>query len=133
MGVNTRWPAFGAAGQRCMALSAVVTEGECGPFRAALQAAASALVLSPGAAPGVDVGPVISAHSAARLGAAVAAAAAEGAVVSVDGAGAVARLRAGAWGGATEGGFWVGPKSRAGSKLVTLLYFLLLGPSQRPF
>ncbi|HWF49965.1 MAG TPA: CoA-acylating methylmalonate-semialdehyde dehydrogenase [Solirubrobacteraceae bacterium] len=93
--------AFGAAGQRCMAGSVVVTVGEAherllGP----LADAARALKVGDGLDPEVAVGPVISVAARERIEGAIEAAAAEGATVAVDGRGA-GELRA-------EGAF-VGP------------------------
>lgn len=94
--------AFGAAGQRCMALSAVVTVGECAPFREELRKATRALRVGPGSYAGVDVGPVISRAAQDRIGAALRRATVEGARLTVDGAAAVAHLK-------ESGGFFVGP------------------------
>jgi len=78
--------AFGAAGQRCMAGSVVVTVGEAhdkllGPLREATEA----LRVGDGLEEGVDVGPVVSEAARDRIRAAIEQAAAEGANVVVDG------------------------------------------------
>ncbi len=61
--------AFGSAGQRCMAISAVVTVGEAtaDELTAKVVERARALHVGPGAAPGSEMGPVISAESRARV------------------------------------------------------------------
>jgi malonate-semialdehyde dehydrogenase (acetylating)/methylmalonate-semialdehyde dehydrogenase len=79
---------FGAAGQRCMAGSVVVTVAEAaermiGP----LTMATRALRVGDGLDPSVDVGPVISCDARARVERAIEAAAAAGAQVAVDGRG----------------------------------------------
>jgi malonate-semialdehyde dehydrogenase (acetylating)/methylmalonate-semialdehyde dehydrogenase len=95
--------AFGAAGQRCMAGSVVVTVAEAGErLIGPLSDAARALRVGDGLDPEVNVGPVISEQARERIEGAIEAAAAAGATIAVDGRGA---LR-GAGGG--EGAF-VGP------------------------
>ncbi|MEA2196146.1 MAG: malonate-semialdehyde dehydrogenase (acetylating) / methylmalonate-semialdehyde dehydrogenase [Solirubrobacteraceae bacterium] len=79
---------FGAAGQRCMAGSVVVTVAEAaerliGP----LTEAARALRVGDGLDPEVNVGPVISCAARERIEDAIAAAAASGAQLAVDGRG----------------------------------------------
>jgi malonate-semialdehyde dehydrogenase (acetylating)/methylmalonate-semialdehyde dehydrogenase len=94
--------AFGAAGQRCMALSRVVLVGGARDRLPEIVAASRALVVGPGAAPGVDVPPLASRGAADRVLSLVAAAAAEGAVVALDGRGAsVAGFPDGNWVGPT--------------------------------
>ena len=78
--------AFGAAGQRCMAGSVVVTVGEAhekliGPLRAATES----LRVGDGLEEGVDVGPVVSESARDRIRAAIEKAGADGADVVVDG------------------------------------------------
>src|SRR5919106_562551 len=78
--------AFGAAGQRCMAGSVVVTVREAharllGPLREATES----LRVGDGLEEGVDVGPVVSESARERIRAAIEQAAAEGARVVVDG------------------------------------------------
>ena len=78
--------AFGAAGQRCMAISAAVFVGGADSWMDALADRARALVVGPGAAPGVDVGPMISRDARDRAVAIVSDAEARGtARVLVDG------------------------------------------------
>ncbi|MGO9974169.1 MAG: CoA-acylating methylmalonate-semialdehyde dehydrogenase [Solirubrobacteraceae bacterium] len=81
--------AFGAAGQRCMAGSVVVTVGDAheqlmGP----LLEATRALRVGDGLQVGVDVGPVISQSARERICAWIERSAADGARVAVDGRGA---------------------------------------------
>jgi malonate-semialdehyde dehydrogenase (acetylating)/methylmalonate-semialdehyde dehydrogenase len=54
--------AFGSAGERCMAIAAVIAVGAAGdPLVALLREKAAALTVGPGDAPGVDMGPLITA------------------------------------------------------------------------
>jgi malonate-semialdehyde dehydrogenase (acetylating)/methylmalonate-semialdehyde dehydrogenase len=78
--------AFGAAGQRCMAGSVVVTVGEAhdkllGPLREATES----LRVGDGLEDGVDVGPVVSESARERIRAAIEKAGADGAQIVVDG------------------------------------------------
>ena len=78
--------AFGAAGQRCMAGSVVVTVGEAhdkllGPLREATES----LRVGDGLEEGVDVGPVVSESARERIRAAIEKAGADGAQIVVDG------------------------------------------------
>lgn len=59
--------AFGAAGQRCMAISVAVFVGGMGPYKAALADKARALKVNAGWEPGADVGPLISKESKIRV------------------------------------------------------------------
>jgi malonate-semialdehyde dehydrogenase (acetylating)/methylmalonate-semialdehyde dehydrogenase len=94
--------AFGAAGQRCMAISAAVFVGDARPWLEGLADRARGLVLGPGARPGVDVGPLISPDAAARARRIVTEAEAGGARVLVDGRTAtVAGFESGNWFGPT--------------------------------
>lgn len=58
---------MGAAGQRCMAISAAVFVGGLGQWEASLRGHAARLKLGPGTQAGVDVGPLISPESKARV------------------------------------------------------------------
>ena len=94
--------AFGAAGQRCMAGSVVVTVGDAhqqliGP----LTEATRALRLGDPMAPESDVGPVISAAAGERIRGYVERAAAAGATVAVDGRETIENGAAGTWFGPT--------------------------------
>ncbi|MCW3066137.1 MAG: CoA-acylating methylmalonate-semialdehyde dehydrogenase, partial [Solirubrobacterales bacterium] len=81
--------AFGAAGQRCMAGSVVVTVGEAREkLLEPLAAAAAGLRVGDGLDPDVGVGPVISARSRDRIEGWIERAVAEGARLVVDGRGA---------------------------------------------
>src|SRR4051794_34267964 len=78
--------AFGAAGQRCMAGSVVVTVGDAHErLLPALREATEALRVGDGLDEGVDVGPVVSAKARDRIQAAIGGAVDEGARVVVDG------------------------------------------------
>jgi len=78
--------AFGAAGQRCMAGSVVVTVGDAYErLRDPLVAATRALRVGDGMQDGVDVGPLVSAAACARVRGYVDRAAAGGAELLVDG------------------------------------------------
>ena len=94
--------AFGCAGQRCLAVSTVVTVGDAHPaFREAIVEAAAGLRVGPGLADGVQMGPVISPASRSRIEGAIARGAAEGAEPLLDGRG----FRV----DGCEGGNFVGP------------------------
>jgi len=82
--------AFGCAGQRCLAVSVAVTVAEArNTFTEMICDAASARVVGSGLEPGVQMGPVISAASKARVEELIGAGAAEGASIPVDGRGTV--------------------------------------------
>jgi malonate-semialdehyde dehydrogenase (acetylating)/methylmalonate-semialdehyde dehydrogenase len=93
---------FGSAGERCMAISAVVAVGEAGdPLVAMLREKASRLKVGPGTGPGVDMGPLITAAHRDRLRGYVDAGVSEGARLVLDGRG----LRV----PGHENGFFLGP------------------------
>ncbi len=78
--------AFGCAGQRCLAVSAAITVGDIqNDFRDAVAAAASAIKVGSGLETGVEMGPVISRESKARIEGLIAKGNSEGAQVLVDG------------------------------------------------
>ncbi|KAH8905024.1 methylmalonate-semialdehyde dehydrogenase [Coniochaeta sp. PMI_546] len=79
--------AFGAAGQRCMALSTLVMIGETKEWLPELAERAKALSVNGGFEEGADLGPVISPHSKARIEGLIASAEEEGAKVLLDGRG----------------------------------------------
>lgn len=79
--------AFGAAGQRCMALSTIVLVGETREWLTELAERSSALVVNAGFEAGADLGPVISPASKERIERLVASAEAEGANILLDGRG----------------------------------------------
>jgi malonate-semialdehyde dehydrogenase (acetylating)/methylmalonate-semialdehyde dehydrogenase len=95
--------AFGAAGQRCMAGSVVVTVGDAHQqLMPPLIAATEALTLGDGLDEGSDVGPVISCAARDRIRDAISRGEAAGASVVVDG-------RAPSGSGLDPGGAYVGP------------------------
>ncbi len=78
--------AYGSAGERCMAISAVVAVGAAGdPLVAELAARARALKVGPGQARDVDMGPVVTAEHRARILGYIDAGVALGADLVVDG------------------------------------------------
>ncbi|KAJ5662300.1 Methylmalonate-semialdehyde dehydrogenase [Penicillium maclennaniae] len=79
--------AFGAAGQRCMALSTVVMVGETKEWLPEIAERAKALNLNGGFEEGADLGPVISPKSKKRIEDLIASAEAEGATILLDGRG----------------------------------------------
>ncbi|WP_369735568.1 CoA-acylating methylmalonate-semialdehyde dehydrogenase [Anaeromyxobacter sp. K] len=94
--------AYGSAGERCMAISAVVAVGEAAdPLVEALAERARRLPVGPGTAPGVEMGPVITAAHRDRIRGFIDAGVREGARLVVDG-----RAREVPGGGR---GFFVGP------------------------
>jgi malonate-semialdehyde dehydrogenase (acetylating)/methylmalonate-semialdehyde dehydrogenase len=94
--------AFGCAGQRCLAASLAVTVGGARRgFTEAIAQAAAARVVGCGLDPTVEMGPVITSQSKARIEALIGQGVAEGARVLVDGRGA--RIPS------YEGGYFVRP------------------------
>ena len=79
--------AFGAAGQRCMALSTLVMVGETKEWLGDVAASARKLQVNGGFEKGADLGPVISPQSKARIEALIASAEEEGATILLDGRG----------------------------------------------
>ncbi|HEV8524641.1 MAG TPA: CoA-acylating methylmalonate-semialdehyde dehydrogenase [Terriglobales bacterium] len=78
--------AFGCAGQRCLAVSVVVTVGEAErTFRDAITEAAQSVKVGSGLDPGVQMGPVITRDSKSRVENLIAAGEKEGARVLLDG------------------------------------------------
>ncbi len=91
--------AYGSAGQRCMAISAVVAVGAAAdPLVERLAAHARAIVVGAGAEPASQMGPVVTAASRDRIRSLVDAGEAAGAALVVDGRDLTARP-----------GFFVGP------------------------
>jgi malonate-semialdehyde dehydrogenase (acetylating)/methylmalonate-semialdehyde dehydrogenase len=81
---------YGNAGQRCLAASNIITVGEAQPvFRELLAAAASKRTVGYGLEQGVQMGPVISRQSLARLENLIQTGVSEGAEVLVEGRGAL--------------------------------------------
>lgn len=79
--------AFGAAGQRCMALSALVLVGETKDWVPDIAERAKALSVNGGFEPGTDLGPVISPEAKKRIEELIASAEEEGATILLDGRG----------------------------------------------
>jgi len=79
--------AFGAAGQRCMALSTLVMVGETREWLPELAARAKELNVNGGFEEGADLGPVISPQSKERIEKLIASAEQEGATILLDGRG----------------------------------------------
>ncbi|KAM0116355.1 aldehyde dehydrogenase (NADP(+)) ald6 [Aspergillus fumigatus] len=79
--------AFGAAGQRCMALSTVVMVGETKEWLPEMAERAKALNVNGGFEKGADLGPVISPESKKRIEDLIASAEQEGATILLDGRG----------------------------------------------
>ena len=76
---------FGAAGQRCMAVSTAVLVGEAQNWIPELVAKARTLKVSAGVESGTDVGPVVSCAALARVEGLIARGEAEGAKLELDG------------------------------------------------
>lgn len=81
--------AFGAAGQRCMALSTLVMVGETKEWLPELAELAKGLQVNGGFEAGADLGPVISPQSKERIEGLIASAEKEGATILLDGRGFV--------------------------------------------
>lgn len=79
--------AFGAAGQRCMALSTLVMVGETKEWLREVAESAKKLRVDGGFEEGADLGPVISAQSKERIERLIGSAEREGATVLLDGRG----------------------------------------------
>jgi malonate-semialdehyde dehydrogenase (acetylating) / methylmalonate-semialdehyde dehydrogenase len=93
---------YGSAGQRCMAISAVVAVGPAGDALAeALEARVDAVRVGPGAEDGSQMGPLVTGAARERVVAAIEAGEAEGAQLRRDGRGVDVPGH--------EDGFWVGP------------------------
>jgi malonate-semialdehyde dehydrogenase (acetylating)/methylmalonate-semialdehyde dehydrogenase len=78
---------FGAAGQRCMALSVALFVGEAKSWIPELKQRAKGLRVGPGTDPKADLGPLISAESKQRVHDLIASAEKEGATIELDGRG----------------------------------------------
>ncbi|KAI6835681.1 putative methylmalonate-semialdehyde dehydrogenase [Hortaea werneckii] len=79
--------AFGAAGQRCMALSTLVLVGETSEWAPEIAERARQLNMNGGFEEGADLGPVISPQAKERIEALIATAEKEGATIALDGRG----------------------------------------------
>jgi malonate-semialdehyde dehydrogenase (acetylating)/methylmalonate-semialdehyde dehydrogenase len=94
--------AYGSAGERCMAISAVVAVGDVAdPLVARLRERGAALKVGPGTQPGVDMGPLVTAAHRDRVRGLIASGVAEGAEPVLDGR--ALRVPGG------ESGFFLGP------------------------
>jgi malonate-semialdehyde dehydrogenase (acetylating)/methylmalonate-semialdehyde dehydrogenase len=94
--------AYGSAGERCMAISAVVAVGGVAdPLVAALAAKARQLKVGPGSSEGMDMGPLVTAAHRDRVKGYIDAGAAAGASLVVDGRGLTVP--------GADRGFFVGP------------------------
>jgi malonate-semialdehyde dehydrogenase (acetylating) / methylmalonate-semialdehyde dehydrogenase len=93
---------YGSAGQRCMAISAVVAVGAAGDaLAAALEARVDAVQVGPGAEPDSQMGPLVTGAARDRVVAAIETGEAEGAELRRDGREVSVSGH--------EDGFWVGP------------------------
>jgi malonate-semialdehyde dehydrogenase (acetylating)/methylmalonate-semialdehyde dehydrogenase len=93
---------YGSAGQRCMAVSVVVTVGGIAePLIERLQERIDALTVGDGTDPGSEMGPLVSEQHRARVAGYLAAGVAQGAELLVDGRDLVV--------GGSEGGHFLGP------------------------
>eukprot|EP01090_Pellita_catalonica_P023328 TRINITY_DN953_c0_g1_i2.p1 TRINITY_DN953_c0_g1~~TRINITY_DN953_c0_g1_i2.p1 ORF type:complete len:540 (-),score=76.88 TRINITY_DN953_c0_g1_i2:30-1619(-) len=79
--------AFGAAGQRCMALSAAIFVGKSQEWIADVAESASKLIVNGGMEPGADLGPLISVAAKERAEQLIQSAADQGANILLDGRG----------------------------------------------
>jgi len=79
--------AFGAAGQRCMALSAAVFVGDSKAMLSSLVEKAKALTVNGGTEQGAEIGPLISKQAKERVEALIQSAVDEGATLLLDGRG----------------------------------------------
>jgi malonate-semialdehyde dehydrogenase (acetylating)/methylmalonate-semialdehyde dehydrogenase len=94
--------AFGSAGERCMAISAVVAVGDAGDrLVAQLAGKAQGLKVGPSGGAGIEMGPVVTAEHRRKILGYIDAGAAQGAQLVVDGRGLVVAGH--------ERGFFVGP------------------------
>lgn len=82
---NLAGAAFGAAGQRCMALSVVVLVGESQQWLPDLIEKAKSLKVSAGVEPGTDVGPLVSCAALDRVSGLIERGVQEGAKLELDG------------------------------------------------
>jgi malonate-semialdehyde dehydrogenase (acetylating)/methylmalonate-semialdehyde dehydrogenase len=103
-----RGAGFGAAGQRCMALTTAVFVGDAEPWLADLKDLVSKLKVNVGSHPEADVGPVISPQAKQRINELIASAEKEGARIVLDGRNVTVK--------GYEKGNFVGPTIVAGVK-----------------
>ena len=94
--------AYGSAGERCMAISAVVAVGDAGdPLVEKIAGRAAALEVGPGDRAGMEMGPLVTAEHLARVRGYVDAGQSEGAELVLDGRDLVVE--------GYEGGHFIGP------------------------
>ena len=94
--------AYGSAGERCMAISAVIAVGAAGdPLVAKIAAKAKLLKIGPGSAAGMDMGPLVTSAHRDKVTSYIDAGAKEGAAVVIDGRGLTIAGH--------EKGFFIGP------------------------
>ena len=110
--------AFGAAGQRCMALSVAIFVGKSKDWVTELVEAAKRLKVNAGHVPGTDLGPVISPRSKKRICDLIETGVKDGATLALDGRGLVVS--------GFEKGNFVGPTVLTNVKVVHLWYIILL-------
>jgi malonate-semialdehyde dehydrogenase (acetylating) / methylmalonate-semialdehyde dehydrogenase len=96
--------AFGAAGERCLAGSVLVAVGESRPLLDALLRKVRALRIGDGAAPGTEMGPLVTAEHRARVLGYIEKGVAEGAQLLIDG-----RERMHRDNGGSDSGCFLGP------------------------
>jgi malonate-semialdehyde dehydrogenase (acetylating)/methylmalonate-semialdehyde dehydrogenase len=82
---NLLGAAFGAAGQRCMALPVVILVGEAKSWLPDLIEKTKGLKISGGAEPGTDIGPVVSCSALDRISSLIASGVEQGATLELDG------------------------------------------------
>ncbi|MES2868656.1 MAG: CoA-acylating methylmalonate-semialdehyde dehydrogenase [Pseudomonadota bacterium] len=82
---NLLGAAFGAAGQRCMALPVVILVGEAQRWLPDLIEKTKGLKINAGAEPGTDIGPVISCSALDRISSLIATGIEQGATLELDG------------------------------------------------
>lgn len=107
--------AFGAAGQRCMALSTLVLVGETKDWAPELAERAQDLSMNGGFEEGADLGPVISPQAKERIEGLIATAEKEGATIVLDGRGKKPEKY--------PNGNWVSPTSPSYSSWQAVLIF----------
>jgi malonate-semialdehyde dehydrogenase (acetylating) / methylmalonate-semialdehyde dehydrogenase len=94
--------AYGSAGERCMAISAIVAVGSAGDrLVSELSSRAKALTIGPSLAEGVDMGPLVTGEHRQKVAGYVDAGVAQGATLVVDGRGLEIQGH--------ENGFFLGP------------------------
>ena len=113
--------AFGAAGQRCMALSTLVFVGETKDWASEIGERAKALSMNGGFEEGADLGPVISPQAKERIEGIIASAEKEGATIVLDGRGQKPEKY--------PNGNWVSPPSSIPALPVPNRIFSQVGPT----